>query len=126
MNPEPNLLNPILKQFDIAGKVAVVTGAGGALCGTLSRALGEAGVKVAVLDLNMAKASATAEAIIKAGGVAHAYAVNVLDEEQLETCYNVVSDLWGTPDFLINGGRRQRPARHNHQRVFCAGGYRKY
>lgn len=102
-------MNPILKQFDIAGKIAVVTGAGGALCGTLSKALGEAGVKVAVLDLNIEKASATAEAIIKAGGTAHAYAVNVLDEEQLDTCYHVVSDLWGTPDFLINGAGGNDP-----------------
>ena len=51
-----------MKEFELSGKVAVVTGAGGALCGTLSKALGEASVKVAVLDLNMAKASATAEA----------------------------------------------------------------
>ena len=56
-------MNPVLNQFDIAGGVAVITGAGGALCGTLSRALGQVGVKVAVLDLHEEKAEVTAEAI---------------------------------------------------------------
>ena len=34
--------------FDLSGKSVVITGAGGALCGTLARALGESGMKVAV------------------------------------------------------------------------------
>ena len=37
--------------FGLEGKVAVVTGGGGVLCGAMSRALGRAGAKVAVLDL---------------------------------------------------------------------------
>ncbi len=102
-------MNDVLKQFDISGSVAAITGAGGALCGTLARALGQAGVKVAVVDVNMATASATAETIINSGGTAHAYAANVLDEEQLSVCYNVVSELWGAPDFLINGAGGNDP-----------------
>ena len=37
---------------DLTGKVAVVTGAGGVLCGMFAKTLAEAGAKVAVLDLN--------------------------------------------------------------------------
>ena len=37
---------------DLSGKVAVVTGAGGVLCGMFAQALAQAGAKVAVLDLN--------------------------------------------------------------------------
>ena len=37
---------------DFSGKVVVVTGAGGVLCGTMARAFAQAGAKVAALDLN--------------------------------------------------------------------------
>ena len=37
--------------FDLTGKVTVITGAGGILCGTMAKALAKAGAKVAVLDL---------------------------------------------------------------------------
>ena len=38
--------------FDFTGKVVVVTGAGGVLCGDMARAYAQAGAKVAALDLN--------------------------------------------------------------------------
>ena len=38
-------------KVDLTGKVAVVTGGGGILCGEMSRALAAAGAKVAILDL---------------------------------------------------------------------------
>ena len=37
---------------DFTGKVVVVTGAGGVLCGEMARAYAQAGAKVAALDLN--------------------------------------------------------------------------
>ena len=37
---------------DLTGKVAVVTGAGGVLCGMFAKTIAQAGAKVAVLDLN--------------------------------------------------------------------------
>ena len=36
--------------IDFSGKVVVVTGAGGALCGTMARAFAQAGAKVAALN----------------------------------------------------------------------------
>ena len=38
--------------IDFTGKVVVVTGAGGILCGTMAQAFAQAGAKVAALDLN--------------------------------------------------------------------------
>ena len=38
--------------FDLTDRVAVITGAGGVLCGAMAKALAKAGAKVAVLDLN--------------------------------------------------------------------------
>ena len=37
---------------DFTGKIVVITGAGGVLCGDMARAYAKAGAKVAALDLN--------------------------------------------------------------------------
>lgn len=45
-----------MKHENLNGRVAVVTGGGGVLCGDFSKVLAKQGVKVAVLDLNEAAA----------------------------------------------------------------------
>ena len=99
----------VLKQFDLSGGVAVITGAGGALCGTFARALGALGVKVAVLDLHEEKAQKTAHSIIEKGGVAKAFPCNVLREDELIACYESIKGVWGEPSFLINGAGGNDP-----------------
>ncbi len=44
-----NMMNLPLN-IDFTGKVVVITGAGGALCGTIARAFAQAGAKVAALN----------------------------------------------------------------------------
>ena len=39
-----------LSKFDLTGKVAVVTGAGGILCGNMAKVLARAGAKVALVN----------------------------------------------------------------------------
>jgi NAD(P)-dependent dehydrogenase (short-subunit alcohol dehydrogenase family) len=99
----------VMKRFELSGRVAVITGAGGALCGTMAQALSEEDVKVALLDLNLDKARERGEAIRKAGGTAKVFACDVLDESQLEECYHEVESDWGPPDFLINGAGGNDP-----------------
>jgi NAD(P)-dependent dehydrogenase (short-subunit alcohol dehydrogenase family) len=99
----------IMKQFDLKSKVAVITGGGGALCGTMARGLAGLGVKVAVLDLHPENAKKTVEAIQAEGGEARAWACSVLDEKQLAGVYDEIKDLWGVPDFLINGAGGNDP-----------------
>ncbi|UCF96918.1 MAG: SDR family oxidoreductase [Spirochaetaceae bacterium] len=95
--------------FSLEGKVAVVTGGGGELCGTISEALAARGVKVAVLDINPEAAEARVAAIQKAGGEARAAACSVLDESQLTDVYEVLTAQWGPPDILINGAGGNNP-----------------
>lgn len=38
--------------IDYTGKVVVITGAGGLICGAMARAFAQSGAKVAALDLN--------------------------------------------------------------------------
>ncbi|HQH37173.1 MAG TPA: SDR family oxidoreductase [Anaerolineae bacterium] len=95
--------------FGLEGKVAVVTGGGGILCGTMSRALGRVGVKVAVLDLVAAAAQRVVEQIQAAGGEAIAVQCNVLDKPSIEAAAQTVLAAFGTVDILINGAGGNKP-----------------
>ena len=95
--------------FNLEGKSVVITGAGGALCGTLAVALGESGMRVAVLDIQEEAARKTAEAVTSAGGRALAFSCSVLDEAALRMVYEKISAEWGAPDFLVNGAGGNDP-----------------
>jgi len=101
--------NAILQRFDLSGKVVAITGGGGELCGAMADALGAMGVKVAVLDISLEKAETRAQAVIRSGGSALAFACDVLDSVQLRDCCEAISALWGAPDFLINGAGGNDP-----------------
>lgn len=94
---------------DLTGKVAVVTGAGGVLCGMFAKTLAEAGAKVAVLDLNEEAAQAVADEITAAGGTAKAYKANVLEKDSLEATHAKVLSELGPCDILINGAGGNNP-----------------
>ena len=75
--------------FDLTGKVAAVTGAGGVLCSQMAKALACAGAKVAVMDLSQDAAKKVADEINEDSGRrtedrAIAVKCNVLDKRQLE------------------------------------------
>lgn len=95
MNPD--------KLFDFNGRVAVITGGGGVLCSTLSRALAQHGVSVAVLDINLPAAEKVADEIRTQGGQAIAIQADVLDKESLRAAASEVIEAFGHIDILING-----------------------
>ncbi len=49
-------------------KVAVITGGGGILCGTIAKGLAKEGVKIAILDISLDKARTVTDEILKEGG----------------------------------------------------------
>ena len=89
--------------FSLEGKVAVVTGGGGVLCGTMSRALGRMGVLVSVLDISITAAQKVADDIISAGGKAIAIRCDVLDKQSIIKAADAVIEAFGQVDILING-----------------------
>lgn len=89
--------------FDVSGKVAVVTGAGGIICGVMAREMAKAGMKVALLDLFLEGAQKIAGEICAAGGEAVAVQANVLDKESLTKACQAVIDRFGKVDVLVNG-----------------------
>lgn len=106
---------------DLSGKVAVVTGAGGVLCSAFAKVLARAGAKVALLDRNFEAASGFAAEIIEEGGVAKAYACDVLDKD---VCYavadQVLCDL-GPCDILLNGAGGNNPRATTDKEYFEVG-----
>lgn len=94
---------------NLKGRVAVVTGGGGVLCGDFAKALARQGVKVAVLDLNEAAAQKVADEITAAGGEAIAVPCNVLEPESMEAARKIVNERLGTCDILLNGAGGNNP-----------------
>lgn len=95
--------------IDYTGKVVVVTGAGGLICGAMARAFAQSGAKVAALDLNEDAVKALAEELKAEGYICEGYKANVLDPEALEAVHKaVVSDL-GPCDILVNGAGGNNP-----------------
>jgi len=95
--------------FELGDRVAAVTGGGGALCGTMARALARAGVKVAVLDVREDAARQVVDEIVGQGGQALAIGADVLSKESLSAALAKVLAEFGTVDFLINGAGGNRP-----------------
>lgn len=89
--------------FSIAGKVAVITGAGGVICGAVAREMAAVGCKVALLNRTLEKAQRVADEITAQGGEAIAVGVDVLDRAGLERAREVVLNHFGRVDILING-----------------------
>lgn len=96
-------------QTDLTGKVAVVTGGGGILCSTLSRALAAVGAKVAILDLRKEAADKVAEKIAAEGGTAKGYACNVLEKASLDAVAAEIEKDFGPVDILLNGAGGNNP-----------------
>ena len=95
--------------IDYSGKVVVVTGAGGVLCGTMARAFAQAGAKVAALDLNEEAVKKLADELKAEGFVCEGYKANVLEPESLEAVHQqVLADL-GPCDILVNGAGGNNP-----------------
>ncbi len=93
-------------KVDLNGQVAVVTGAGGIICGEFAKALAECGAKVALLDINLAGAQAMADQI---GENAFAVKCNCLDKADIERAKAEVNAKFGAVTMLINGAGGNNP-----------------
>ena len=83
----------------LAGQVAVVTGAAGAIGAATAAAFAEAGAAVALLDLDRKLAQEKATAI---GGGAQAFACDVTDTASVTAAYAQVVAAFGGVDILVS------------------------
>ena len=94
---------------DYAGKVVVVTGAGGLICGAMARAFAQSGARVAALDLNEDAVKALANELKSEGFICEGYKANVLDRGALEEVHQAVLRDLGPCDILVNGAGGNNP-----------------
>lgn len=96
---------------DFAGRVAIVTGAGGGLGRLHALALARRGARVLVNDLggavdgrggSMGAAQAVADEIRAAGGEALASSASVTDFVAVQAMVQQAVDAWGRVDILVN------------------------
>ena len=95
--------------IDFSGKVVVVTGAGGLICGAMARAFAQSGAKVAALDLNEEAVKALADDLTKEGFICKGYKANVLEADLLEEVHKQVVADFGECDILVNGAGGNNP-----------------
>ncbi|MDO5397908.1 MAG: SDR family oxidoreductase [bacterium] len=106
---------------ELTDKVAVVTGAGGVICGMFAKTLAKAGARVAVLDLNDDAAEEIAKEIREKGGTAKAYKANVLDRKCLAEVHKSVTADLGSCDILINGAGGNSPKANTDKEYYEKG-----
>src|SRR5215207_10034900 len=89
--------------FSLSGKVAVVIGGTGELCGAMAEGLAGAGAEVVIVGRNLEKAEARLKKIADAGGKAWFHAAEATSKAELESLRDAVVKRSGRIDIVING-----------------------
>ena len=88
--------------FNLAGRVALVTGASSGLGEHFAEALAEAGAAVALVARRADRLAAVADRIGKAGGKALVVAADVRDHDAMHRAFATTEKAFGPVDILVN------------------------
>jgi 7-alpha-hydroxysteroid dehydrogenase len=110
----------ILDQFQLSGRVAVVTGSGQSIGEDIALALAEAGADVVVTARTQAAIEDTAAKVRERGREALAVRCDVMESDQLEALVGATVERFGRLDVLVNnaGGSFPKPALDTSERAF--------
>lgn len=89
--------------FSLEGKVAVVIGGTGELCGAMAEGLAGAGAEVVLVGRNAEKAQARLDKIAAAGGKAYFVPAEASAKAELQKLLDAVIGRSGKVDIVING-----------------------
>jgi NAD(P)-dependent dehydrogenase (short-subunit alcohol dehydrogenase family) len=95
--------------FSLQGKVAVVIGGTGELCGAMAEGFAKAGAAVALVGRDAAKAKKRLDSIAKAGGKAEFFACDTTSKAGLQKLLADVLAKFGRVDILVNGAGVNSP-----------------
>lgn len=105
MNPESFLGN----LFGLTGRVAVVVGGTGELCGAMAEGLAAAGAETVLVGRDAEKARVRLEKITAAGGKGWFHAAEASSKAQLESLLEAVLGKSGRVDIVVNGAGVNAP-----------------
>lgn len=94
----------------IAGKVAIVTGAGSGMGRATARLFADEGAKVAVVDVSAGGVNTVVREITDAGATAAGWALDVTDSAALAVLVRDVAARFGGIDILVNNAGVSLPA----------------
>lgn len=99
----------LAENFDIKGKVAVITGGNGALCSKMAEALGDQGAKIVLLGINEEGLTQVGN-VLRSSGIEHiAIKADVLDKAGIQAAADETIRKYGRIDILINGAGGNKP-----------------
>jgi NAD(P)-dependent dehydrogenase (short-subunit alcohol dehydrogenase family) len=102
----PNYLNSL---FSLNGRVAVIIGGTGELCGAMAEGFAAAGATVALVGRNAAKAQVRLDRIAKDGGRAEFFPCDTTSKAGLQKLLAGVLARFGRVDILMNGAGVNSP-----------------
>lgn len=94
----------------LAGKIAIVTGAGRGIGRATALLLGQSGARVVLASRSEFELSAVSEEITKQNGEALAVSTDLTRDDEMERLVNRALEHWGSVDYLINNAGWGRTA----------------
>lgn len=91
-----------MRQMDIAGKWALVTGAGSGMGRTTALDLAREGANLMLFDICGETLGQVAREVEELGAEAHTFCVDLTDWEQVRNAADTVNARWGAVDILVN------------------------
>src|SRR5215203_1898072 len=89
--------------FSLSGKVAVVIGGTGELCGAMAEGMAAAGAEVVLVGRNEEKAKARLDRIAAAGGKSYFVSSEASEKSQMQQLLDAVLKRSGRVDIVVNG-----------------------
>ncbi len=99
----PNEILPGIKQFDLSGKAAIITGGSKGLGLAMAAGLASAGARVMLVNRNADEGTQAANELSQDFGIqAISFAADITDQQQTEAMAQAAMDAFGQIDILIN------------------------
>ena len=96
--------------MQLAGKAALISGAGGGICRAIALAYAREGAAVACVDIDSVSAAETARLVTEAGGRALSQVCDVASESQTLAAAEAARQAFGRLDILVSGAAPHDPS----------------